>query len=396
MQGKTEEFDKLKEAYDRVSDKPSFQNVIDVDKLQQEIVAKNVEIEEKNFQIERLNKDLQVKTHNLQQLVNTELWSKNKEIAKLHNHLTANQEKERHKLDMMEESASSQLNALIKELNDIGIQVTFMSDIIQLNYVNSDKPVDATTMTHYIHKLIAQKNELEKEVDYLKWLKLVSKPNKDVETDVCDSTTDKQYCELLRTHLKELVEFMKDMLRSTDQTTDIVNNKQKKIVFDVLMNSKILSDDFMNVLEGIVPNEAEGPFDIDDKLNRSVRKSKSDNFIELKNQFSTPSDSETFSEPDRMVSLERMGLDVKHQKSTVRPRSKFAKNFSDSEDSIDYHPCHKTFQSDLSDFDVSRQIFELKEINTFLYSELNALRTEVGKTKVEDVSIFDKILKIKQ
>ncbi|XP_016837485.1 centrosomin isoform X4 [Nasonia vitripennis] len=389
LQGKSEELDKLKEAYDRVSAKSDVQNPAELEKLREELAIKNLEIEEKSQQVERLTKELQVKTQNLQQLVNTELWSKNKEIAKLHNHMTASQyqEKSRNKSLDGAEKAGAQLNTLIKELNDIGIQVTFMNDIIQLNYVNSDKPVDVLTLTNYIHKLIAQKNDLEKEVDYLKWLKLVSKPANDSMTDVCDSTTerDKQYCELLRTHLKELMKFMKEMLRSTDETTDTVNNKQKKIVLDALMNSKILSDDFLNALEGMRLNEQDAAFDRDDRIDGSVRKSKSENFIDSKNQFSTPSDSEAFSEPDRMVSLARMGLPDIKQKSATRSRpSKFAKTFSDSEDSIDYHPCHKVYQSDVSDFDANRQILELKDINSFLYSELNALRNEVTKTRFDD------------
>lgn len=397
LQNKCEELDALKDKYNRVDTrKQNIQELVDVDKLREEVTAKNLELEQKNRMVEHLSKELQATTQNLQKLVNTELWSKNKEIAKLHNHMTAYQcqEKSRSKSECAEESASTQLTALIKELNDIGIQVKFTSDVIQLNYINCDKPVDVSTLTKYIHKLITQKNELEKEVDYLKWLKLVSKPVNDVDLSVCDSTTerDKQYCEVLRSHLKELVQFMKEMLKNTDHVNSIAHNKQKKIVFEALMNSQILSEDFKNTLEEIkqkVPPDMT-IFDRESRVDGSVRKSKSDNFIDTKYQVSNPSDSEAFSEPDRMVSLERMGLPETRYKSASRSRcSKLVKTFSDSEDSVDYRPYQKSYQNDLGDFDANRQILELKQINCFLYSELIALKSEINKTVVDEVRFFN-------
>ncbi|XP_058799122.1 centrosomin isoform X2 [Phymastichus coffea] len=391
LQIKNEELEQFKATCNRTDAyKQNTQYLVDVDNLREEINAKNQELEQKNQLIEHLNKELQTSTQNLQKLVNTELWNKNKEIAKLHNHMTAYQcqEKTRNKSECTEESATSQLTILVRELNDIGIQVTFTNDVIQLNYVNCDKPVDVSTLTKYIHKLIAQKIELEKEVDYLKWIKLVAQPANDADTSFCDSTEkDKQYCEVLRSHLKELVQFMKEMLKNGDQTNSFAQNKQKTIAFEALMNSKILSDDFKNALEEIKLKES---YDvtINNKGNRidgSVRKSKSDNFIDIRNQLSNPSDSEAFSEPDRMVSLERMGFTETRYKCSSRTRSsKFVKTFSDSEDSVDYRPCHKSYQNDVGDFDANRQILELKQINCFLYSELIALRNEISKTVVDE------------
>lgn len=137
----------------------------------------NQELDEKNHTIEQLSKELQVKTQNLQKLVNTELWSKNKEIAKLHNHMSTSQCSDRC-------HDGVQLANLIRELNDIGINVKITEDVIQLNYVNGNKEVDVKTMTEYIQKLTVQKKKLENEVDYLKWLKLVSKPDIVGELDV--------------------------------------------------------------------------------------------------------------------------------------------------------------------------------------------------------------------
>ncbi|CAK9798579.1 CDK5 regulatory subunit-associated protein 2 [Anthophora plagiata] len=389
---KIQELDKLKDATKNEAEEDSTER----EKLLCEIELRNVEIDEKNQKIEQLSKELQVKTQNLQKLVNTELWSKNKEIAKLHNHMTASHchERSRNKSDMMQESASVQLSTLIKELNDIGIKVTFTKEVIQLNYVDGNEPIDVKTMTDYVQKLVAQKNELEKEVDYLKWLKLVSKPDIATEIDgYGDNQTEraKKYCELLRTHLKDLVKFMKEMLNNVDYA-DTIGNKHKRTVFDLLINSKILSDDFVNALEGISTNDL--MFNTDDvnvrSMDNSVKKSRSDNlFSATKNQASTQSDSEAFSEPDRTVSLARIGLQETQQKSLNRSRfSKYTKTFTDSEDSLEYVPYHKTYQNDLNDSEANYHIQELKETNALLYTELSALRNELT-SKISFNCAFD-------
>ncbi|XP_043252265.1 centrosomin isoform X1 [Colletes gigas] len=394
LQDKADELEKLKETTRNEPESPTER-----EDLLRELKLRDVEIEEKNRKIDQLTKELQVKTQNLQQLVNTELWSKNKEIAKLHNHMTASHghERSRNKSDIVQESASSQLSTLIKELNDIGIKVTFTNEVIQLNYVDGNKLIDVKTMTDYVQKLVTQKNELEKEVDYLKWLKLVSMPDIATEMDgYGDNQTERanKYCELLRTHLKDLVKFMKEMLKSVDHA-DTIGNKHKKIVLDVLMSSKILSDDFVNALEGISINDI--PFSLEGmnarSFDNSVKKSRSENLLSAtKHQASTQSDSEAFSEPDRTVSMARIGLQETQQKSLSRSRfSKYTKTFSDSEDSLEYVPYHKTYQNDLNETEASNHIQELKETNALLYTELSALKNELHTQVSFDCAFNEKI-----
>ncbi|XP_076378265.1 phosphodiesterase 4D interacting protein centrosomin isoform X2 [Megalopta genalis] len=394
LEDKENEFLKLKE-----STKNESESLHEREDLLRKLQLQDSEIEEKNRKIDQLTKELQVKTQNLQQLVNTELWSKNKEIAKLHNHMTANSsyERSRNRSDIVQESANTQLSTLIRELNDIGIKVTFTNEVIQLNYVDGNEPIDVKTMTDYVQKLLIQKNELEKEVDYLKWLKLVSRPDIATEMDgYGDNQTAKnrKYCELLRTHLKDLVKFMKEMLKNVDYT-DAIGNEHKKIVLDVLTNSKILSDDFLNALEGISTNDI--PINVEAVIARQidgrVKKSRSENLLSAtKNQTSTQSDSEAFSEPDRTVSLARIGLQEMQQKSVNRPRfSKYTKTFTDSEDSLEYVPYHKTYQNDLNDTEANHQIQELKETNAFLYTELSALRNELSAKASFDCTFDEKI-----
>ncbi|XP_053980888.1 centrosomin isoform X1 [Hylaeus volcanicus] len=394
LQDKATELEKLKESTRNDPEAPAER-----EDLLRELELRNGEIEEKNRKIEQLTKELQVKTQNLQQLVNTELWSKNKEIAKLHNHMTASHghERSRNKSDVVQDSAG-QLTTLIKELNDIGIKVTFTNEVIQLNYIDGNKPIDVKTMTDYVQRLVSQKNELEKEVDYLKWLKLVSMPDIATEMDgYGDNQTERanKYCELLRTHLKDLMKFMKEMLKNVDRA-DTIGNEHKRIVLDVLMSSKILSDDFVNALEGISINDA--PPNLDGgsvkSFENSTKKSRSESLVStMKHQASTQSDSEAFSEPDRTVSMARIGLQETQQRSLNRSRfSKYTKTFSDSEDSLEYVPYHKTYQNDLNETEASYHIKELKETNALLYTELSALRNELSSKVSFDCTFDERIL----
>lgn len=389
MQDKIIELDKLKETIVETPTNEFFESS-EQQKLIRELHSRNTEIVEKNQKIEQLTKELQVKTQNLQKLVNTELWSKNKEIAKLHNHMTASNQldRSRSKTDIPQESASTHLTTLIKELNEIGIKVSFTNEVIQLNYVNGNESIDVKTMIEYVQKLVEKKNELEKEVDYLNWLKLVTKPDIAAEIDGCENESERtrRYCELLRAHLKDLVKLMKDILKNANHV-DAISREHNKIVLDVLLSSNIFSDDFAQVLEGMTKNvmtfATKKSIENNEKTDSAMKKSYSENILDLaKNHTTTQSDSEAFSEPDRIVSMARIGLQETQHKSTNRSRfSKHTKTFSDSEDSMDYIPYHKTYQDDLHDLDANHHIQELKETNNLLYSELSALRNDLT-TKV--------------
>lgn len=394
LKNKIAELDKLRHvemnSTDEVSTTDYRDDTLQREDLLEQLNQRNVEIEEKNRKIEQLTKELQMTTQNLQMLVNTELWSKNKEIAKLHNHMTASysHDRNRNKAEIVQEADSGlQLTNLIHELNEIGVKVNFTNNIVRLDYINGNETVDMKTLSESVQRLTSQRNDLEKEVDYLKWLKLVSKPDIAAEIDGCGNETEraKKYCELLRTHLKDLVKFMKEMLKNTDRA-DTIGNEHKKIVLDVLLSSKILSDDFVRALEGMSVQDGAV---VNDRIDGSVKRSRSENVVEMKNQASQ-SDSETFSEPDRTVSMARIGLQEKQYKNLSRSRfTKYTKTCSDSEDSADYIPYYKTYQNDFSDLDASHQIQELKETNNMLYSELSALRNDlITKASFDCVSIF--------
>jgi len=348
------------------------------EELLEQLNEKNVEIEEKNQKIEQLTKELQMRTQNLQKLVNTELWSKNKEIAKLRNHMTASHghDRVRSKSETVHEADSSQLTSLIRELSEIGIRVNFANETIRLDYTSRNERVDLRTLSEHLQRLTVQRDDLEKEVDYLKWLKLVSMPDIAAEIEGCGNETEraKKYCELLRRHLKDLVRFMKEMLKNSDRA-DTIGNEHKRIVLDVLLSSKILSDDFVRALEGMAV-----PDDVNDRtaVESAARRSRSENVADAVKNQASQSDSEAFSEPDRTVSMARIGLQETQHRNPGRSRfTKYTKVCSDSEDSAEYVPYYKTYQNDLNDLDANHQLQELKETNNMLYSELSALRNDL-------------------
>ena len=199
-----DELNKIKNEYDALVarlDAP-LHSEIDVEELKQELQKSNQMLQQKNEMVKKLDSDLQMKTQNLQQLVNTELWSKNKEIAKFHNHITASQD-----------NTNSQLSMLIKVLSEVGIQVKFANNIVQLNYVNGDKQFDVVSLADYIQQLIVQRNNLVEE-DYLRFAEFENNFSESDCTIIIKR--NKWYCELLRSHLKDIMRYFKGMLKQTD------------------------------------------------------------------------------------------------------------------------------------------------------------------------------------
>ncbi|XP_011347719.1 centrosomin isoform X2 [Ooceraea biroi] len=397
LRNKITELDQLKHSEARSDDVTTDRNDIlqrEEDLLEQ-LNEKNTEIEEKNQKIEQLTKELQMRTQNLQKLVNTELWSKNKEIAKLRNHMTAShgQERIRSKSETAHETDSSQLTSLTRELGEIGVRVIFTNETVRLAYTNGNETMDVRTLVERVQRLTAQRDDLEKQVDYLKWLKLVSRPDIAAEIDGCGNETERatKYCELLRTHLKDLVRFMKEMLKNSDRA-DPIGNEHKKIVLDVLLSSKILSDDFVRALEGmsvqddVIANDRAA-------VDGTARRSRSENAADAGRNQASQSDSEAFSEPDRTVSMARIGLQEMQHRNPGRSRfTKYAKVCSDSEDSAEYVPYYKTYQNDLNDLDAGHQIQELKEMNSMLYSELSSLRNDLITRVSFDCAIDEQLV----
>lgn len=377
LHNKTVELVKLKEAYHRVKGQlEGYCNLMDLssrEKLQKELRLRENELKDKNTVIEQLTRELNVKTQNLQKLVNTELWSKNKEIAKLHNYMSSSQEKGKSDLG---DSAAIQLAALIKALTEVGIDVKINDQAIQLSYSGNSETIDLHSLSNCIQRLNEEKSKLENDVDYKRWVKTIASSQVD---DVvgCEDKAEKtkKHCELLRSHLKSLVKIISDTLKNAEVNSN--SEEFKKIIIDALVSSNILTPDFINALQ-----------------ESQVDKDCSDDFLEILGNsrsqlFAAHSDSEAFSEPDRMVSQARMGFHEPHQSNFPRSRyPKYSNTLSDSEDSVDfeYLAHHKIHQADGAET-MDSHIRELKETNSALHSELSALRHDfVTKAMSDSVS----------
>lgn len=342
------------------------------EKLQKELRLKEKELEDKNKIIDQLTRELNVKTQNLQKLVNTELWSKNKEIAKLHNYMSSSQDKGK---PDQEDSVAVQLDALIKALADVGIDVKINDQLLKLNYSgNNEATIDLHSLSKYIQRLTEEKSKLKNDVDYMRWVKTISTSQVDGVVGCEDSKAETTK---FRSHVKSLVKIMSDTLKNAEVNSN--TEEFKRIIIDALVSSNILNPDFMNGLQASqVVNDC------------------SDDFLEILGNsrsqlFAALSDSEAFSEPDRMVSQARMGYHEPPQQSSNFPRSRYPKYsnaFSDSEDSIDfdYLTHHKIHQSDVAET-MDSHIRELRETNGALHSELSALRNDfVTKAMSDSVS----------
>lgn len=161
------------------------------------------------------------------------------------------------------------------------------------------------------------------------------------------------------------MKFMKNLLRSDN----LYDADQHKNILEVLKKSQFISQDFVQALLNEPTEEC---------FNSSltVKKSRSENTIELlKSRASTPSDSEVFSEPDRNVSMARIGLQEQQpaKRESPRSKSKHSRIASDSEDSEDYFSQYKI--SELNE-DANVQLQGLKRMLNFLYNQLISFRDD--------------------
>lgn len=81
-----------------------------------------LQLKSKTEEIERLNTELKKRTFNLQELVNTELWQKNKEIEKLMKKSEKKQSELSHFKQILREK-ENHLLYLQKEINDIHVEI---------------------------------------------------------------------------------------------------------------------------------------------------------------------------------------------------------------------------------------------------------------------------------
>ncbi|XP_014253255.1 centrosomin isoform X3 [Cimex lectularius] len=194
-------------------------------KENEELSSLRAEIELKNKSIEQLNEELRKRTFNLQELVNKELWDKNREIEKL-NTLCEKKQNESMELRTKMESQQEELIALNDKIQEL-------SDNISCKLTKKD-----------VEKL---REDYEKEKDNNKAL---SEKCNNLEKEVTKSEKARKElvnaCVLLQTRLEELVFFMDSLIPS-------LAGKNRRILQEAVERSREASRTLtLSVLEDTV------------------------------------------------------------------------------------------------------------------------------------------------
>ncbi|PNF41505.1 hypothetical protein B7P43_G13036, partial [Cryptotermes secundus] len=108
-----------------------------------------LQLEGKNREVERLNGELRKRTNNLQELVNRELWDKNREIENLQDRINSIRERKDLEIMSLQEQVSSrdfQLKMLQDKVAELGIRVNFPTSLMMKEL--QQIPV---TFNHHVH-----------------------------------------------------------------------------------------------------------------------------------------------------------------------------------------------------------------------------------------------------
>lgn len=177
------------------------------------------EVEAKKKEIDLLNEELRKRTFNLQELVNHELWDKNREIEKLNKTC----ERKQHEVVSLKERLTSQeyeLHSLNDKLQELSVQVNNTASISELK----------SKLTEEIEKRV----KLESDAD--KWKKTAEESEK-TRKELMNA------CCLFKARLEELATFLESLL-------PCLGSKRRKILQDAIDRSReasrTLSQSVMN------------------------------------------------------------------------------------------------------------------------------------------------------
>uniref|UniRef100_A0A8D8UEV9 Centrosomin n=1 Tax=Cacopsylla melanoneura TaxID=428564 RepID=A0A8D8UEV9_9HEMI len=191
-----------------------------------------LQLKSKTEEIERLNTELKKRTFNLQELVNTELWQKNKEIEKL----MRKSEKKQTELSHMKQILREKENHLLylqKEMNDIHAEI--------------NANVSGGTLLPDHRKLIDRLKSLKENIDCVSVDKeglLTQLANLKVSLNICDKQRREalQACWVLNKRLEELADFLESLISSSDVLS--LSSKKKQIIKHAVDASRELSRTF--------------------------------------------------------------------------------------------------------------------------------------------------------
>ncbi|KAJ8961270.1 hypothetical protein NQ318_008955 [Aromia moschata] len=214
------------------------------------------EIEVKDKEIERLSEELKKCTCYLQEIVNKELWEKNKEIEKMHNKQVNSSEVMRLKKELS--SKETQLKLLKDKISELGLDITIPS---QNSFDGKDLPSPSKNFEH-IRALQDQLKAYKEERDYFKQkieesenkannyskaLEELQTQNKDLHVELEKSEKlqheSSEICSVLSRRLEELAIFLDSLLKQKSVLGFLGVQKNKKLR-EIIDNSLDLSRSF--------------------------------------------------------------------------------------------------------------------------------------------------------
>lgn len=195
------------------------------------------EIEEKDREIARLNLELKKCTCYLQEIVNKELWEKNKEIEKLHNKQVNSPEITKLKKDLS--GKDLQLRILKDKISELGIDINIPS---QGSPLSKDKCSLSTSLMEQREKLSKLEN-----VDNLENIHKLNTDNEFLKMELEKSEKlrqeTNQVCSLLNLRLEELAVFLDTLLKQKSVLGFLGIQKERKLR-DIISTSLDLSKSF--------------------------------------------------------------------------------------------------------------------------------------------------------
>ncbi|GLV38819.1 centrosomin [Carabus blaptoides fortunei] len=228
--------------------------------------------EEKDKKIEQLESEVRKHTFNLQGIVNTELWDKNREIEKLQNRFTEKLRLKETEVTQLEKDITSkdlQLKMLKDKISELGVHVNLPCSLLtpKSNVDHSAEPLEKMTALQEQLKILTEERKyLQQTVEELRQ-QLRNTPERDSDNKIMQlkheySKLQLEYdkseklrmetvnlCSLLTNRLEELAHFL-DSLLKLKSVLGVLGSKQrsaiKQAIDQSLDLSKSLSVSMMN------------------------------------------------------------------------------------------------------------------------------------------------------
>lgn len=223
-------------------------------------------ISEKNTEIERLEGEVRKRTCDLQGIVNKELWEKNREIEKIQQKYAAIIENKDFEIESLEKDISAkdlQLNILKDKISELGVHVNLPSNLVasSQNRTRTETVSNLSGVQEQLRVCMEERKYLKQQVEELKQ-QLKNTPERennkqieDLKNELEESRDEFNRCEKMRresnevcavlsNRLEELAQFLDSLLKQKSVLGFLgskQNNKLRQIVDQSLDLSRTLS-----------------------------------------------------------------------------------------------------------------------------------------------------------